>query len=157
MDDAKINAIVDAVVRELLAAKALQSASQAAAVPAPVPPAAAAPPAVAPAPRPAAPQVQVTPPSANGKGLTIDLPDPTGPEMRTKPGIKKPLNPDALDAMIASTTARIGVGRAGPRYRTASLLLFQADHAVTQDALLRDVDQKLLDEFGLFTVQTCIT
>jgi len=34
-----------------------------------------------------------------------------------------------------STTARIGVGRAGPRYNTASLLLFQGDHAVTQDAL----------------------
>jgi ethanolamine ammonia-lyase small subunit len=56
-----------------------------------------------------------------------------------------------------STTARIGVGRAGPRYSTASLLLFQGDHAVTQDALYRDVDQKLLDQFNLFTVQTKIT
>ena len=56
-----------------------------------------------------------------------------------------------------STTARIGVGRAGPRYSTASLLLFQGDHAVTQDALYRDVDQTLLDEFNLFTVQTKIT
>ncbi len=97
------------------------------------------------------------PSATNGKGLTIDLPDPTTPERRTQPGINKPLNPDALDAMIASTTARIGVGRAGPRYRTSSLLLFQADHAVTQDALMRDVDQKLLEAFGLFTVQTCIT
>jgi ethanolamine ammonia-lyase small subunit len=58
---------------------------------------------------------------------------------------------------MASTTARIGVGRAGPRYSTAELLLFQGDHAVTQDALYRDVDQKLLDEFNLFTVQTKIT
>jgi ethanolamine ammonia-lyase small subunit len=58
---------------------------------------------------------------------------------------------------MASTTARIGVGRAGPRYSTASLLTFQADHAVTQDALYRDVDPKLLDELGLFTVQTRIT
>ena len=30
-------------------------------------------------------------------------------------------------------------------------------HAVTQDALHRDVDQKLLDDLGLFTVQTNIT
>jgi ethanolamine ammonia-lyase small subunit len=58
---------------------------------------------------------------------------------------------------MASTMARIGVGRAGPRYSTASLLTFQADHAVTQDALYRDVDQKLLDDLGLFTVQTRIT
>ena len=58
---------------------------------------------------------------------------------------------------MASTTARIGVGRAGPRYSTASLLLFQGDHAITQDALYRDVEQKLLDEFNLFTVQTKVT
>ena len=89
--------------------------------------------------------------------MTIDLPDPTVPEHRYKTGGQQTANPDALEALIASTTARIGVGRAGPRYRTASLLLFQADHAVTQDALMRDVDQNLLDEFGLFTVQTCIT
>ena len=58
---------------------------------------------------------------------------------------------------MAATSARIGVGRAGPRYSTASLLLFQGDHAITQDALYRDVDQKLLDEFNLFTVQTKVT
>lgn len=58
---------------------------------------------------------------------------------------------------MASTSARIGVGRAGPRYKTNALLLFQGDHAVTQDALYRDVDQKLLDEFNLFTVQTKVT
>ena len=62
-----------------------------------------------------------------------------------------------MKALVESTTARIGVGRAGPRYNTASLLLFQGDHAVTQDALYRDVDQKLLDEFNLFTVQTKVT
>lgn len=153
MDDAKINAIVDAVVRELLATKAQQQIGREALAPAAAPVPAAS--ATQNNPRPAAPQVQA--PSSNGKGITIDLPDPTVPESRTKPGVSKPLNPDALDAMIASTTARIGVGRAGPRYRTASLLLFQADHAVTQDALMRNVDQNLLDEFGLFTVQTCIT
>lgn len=165
MDDAKINAIVDAVVRELLAAKAAQAA---AAKPAAIPQPAAAPaaysngggiaavqpptPVTIPRPIPTA-----AAPAANGRGINIDLPDPTVPELRTKPGIQRPLNPEALDSMIASTTARIGVGRAGPRYRTASLLLFQADHAVTQDALMRDVDQKLLDEFGLMTVQTCVT
>ena len=62
----------------------------------------------------------------------------------------------ALQELINSTSARIGVGRAGPRYNTASLLLFQGDHAVTQDALYKDIDQKLLDEFGLFTIQTNI-
>jgi ethanolamine ammonia-lyase small subunit len=89
--------------------------------------------------------------------LTIDLPDPATDDLRYKPRVKDPKDPAALKELIACTTARIGVGRAGPRYNTASLLLFQADHAVTQDALYRDIDQKLLDEFGLFTVQTNVT
>jgi ethanolamine ammonia-lyase small subunit len=155
MDDAKINAIIEAVVKELLAAKAISPAT------APVMPASAPAPVVA-APAPAwqapAPAAQSNGHSQpNGRGLTIDLPDPTTPEFRYKPAVKNAKDPEALEALVASTTARIGVGRAGPRPRTASLLLFQADHAVTQDALMRDVDPSLLDSFGLFTVQTCIT
>jgi hypothetical protein len=59
--------------------------------------------------------------------------------------------------LIASTGARIGVGRAGPRPLTRSLLLFQADHAVTQDAIFGDVPQALLERFGMFAVQTQVT
>ena len=89
--------------------------------------------------------------------LTIDLPDPTLPEARTQHGIQNPVNLEGLKALISSTTARIGVGRAGPRYRTRSWLLFQADQAVTQDTLLRDVDENLLKDLGVFSVQTNIT
>lgn len=148
MDDAKINAIVEAVVKELMAARAQSSiASQPSSV-------GGAQPATA----------EVRPPTSRPEGvqrptsgLTIDLPDPTLAEFRYKPRVKNPKDPEALKALIASTTARIGVGRAGPHYNTYSLLLFQADHAVTQDALYKDVDQKLLDDLGLFTVQTRIT
>ena len=90
-------------------------------------------------------------------GLTIDLPYAASESLRYQPGVNNPKDPAALKELIASTSARIGVGRSGPRYTTASLLLFQGDHAVTQDALYREVDQKLLDEFNLFTVQTRIT
>ncbi|MBI3176904.1 MAG: ethanolamine ammonia-lyase subunit EutC [Chloroflexi bacterium] len=135
MDDAQLNAIIDAVVKELIAAQAVAPAR-------PAEPVAAS----SPAPTPA------TPPG----GLAIDLPDPALPEHRYQPRVQRAKNPDALPALIAATTARVGVGRAGPRYRTASLLLFQADHAITQDALYRDVDPKLLDDLGLFTVQTNI-
>lgn len=156
MDDSKINAIVEAVVKELVAAGALagtpQGNGQTEQPPAPAAPAAPVAPA---APRSQAANGQGM--AGNGRNLTIDLPDPTVAALRYKAGVKNAMDPDALEALIASTTARIGVGRAGPRYRTNSLLLFQADHAVTQDALMRDVDPKLLDEFGLFTVQTRIT
>jgi ethanolamine ammonia-lyase small subunit len=61
---------------------------------------------------------------------------------------------DGLEALMESTTARIGVGRAGLRPVTGQLLAFQADLAVTKDALTRVVDPGLLDELGLFTVRT---
>lgn len=145
MDDAKLAAIVDAIVRELQASGAVKAPDSAAA--APVSAALSAPSAVPVKPRPA----------TSTANLSIDLPDPTRDEERYKPRVKNPRDAQGLQALMASTTARIGVGRAGPRYSTASLLLFQGDHAVTQDALYRDVDQKLLDEFNLFTVQTKIT
>jgi ethanolamine ammonia-lyase small subunit len=89
--------------------------------------------------------------------ISIDLPDPTLPEHRYKPRLQQAQDPDALAALIASTTARIGVGRAGPRYNTCALLLCQGDHAITQDALMSDVDQHVLDDLDLFTVHTNIT
>ncbi len=150
MDDSKINAIVEAVVKELMAARALTSAPAAEVVASPAPVASFADPRSAAAGKLA--ESAISRPSSSA--LTIDLPDPTIPEARYKPRVKNARDPEALKALIASTTARIGVGRAGPHYNTFSLLLFQADHAITQDALYRDVDQKLLDDLGLFTVQT---
>ena len=148
MDDARIREIVEAVVRELQAAGAVKSTESS----------------VSSAPSSAAganPPASVVPaqsrPSTSHSNLSIDLPDPNLPAYRSKARVKNPKDAAGLNALIASTTARIGVGRAGPRYSTASLLLFQGDHAITQDALYRDVDQKLLDEFNLFTVQTKIT
>ncbi len=141
MDDAKLNEIVESVVRQLIAAGAVSG----------IQPAGAAVPLNQPAPAP------ISAPPTSNLGLTIDLPDPTSEDLRYKARVKNPCDPAALTELINSTTARIGVGRAGPRYNTASLLLFQGDHAVTQDALYRDIDQKLLDEFGLFTVQTNVT
>jgi ethanolamine ammonia-lyase small subunit len=156
MDDTKLNEIVEAVVRQLVAAGAV-SGTQPSAIPA-----------LSNQPNSgtsALPVVQQasqlsenkTVPSTTKIELTIDLPDPTSHDLRYKPRINNPKDPSALKELIISTSARIGVGRAGPRYNTASLLLFQGDHAITQDALYRDIELKLLDEFGLFTVQTNIT
>ena len=89
--------------------------------------------------------------------LSIDLPDPTTDDMRLKPGVDDPIDPDGMNALMSTTTARIGGGRAGTRLRTKSLLLFQSDLAVTQDTLYRDVDPQILAQFKLFTVQTQIT
>ncbi|RPJ23227.1 MAG: ethanolamine ammonia-lyase subunit EutC [Chloroflexi bacterium] len=147
MDDAKLAAIVDAIVRELQQSGAVRTrASDSGSAP------------VASTTYSAPSAVPVQSRTATSTAnLSIDLPDPTLPEYRYKPRVKSPKDGEGVKALVASTTARIGVGRAGPRYSTASLLLFQGDHAITQDALFRDVEQKLLDEFGLFTVQTKVT
>src|SRR6266508_3779023 len=145
MDDAKLAAIVDAIVRELQASGAVR-------------PSASDPAASDSVSTTLSSAVPVKPRTATStSNLSIDLPDPTLDEHRYKPRVKNPKDANGVKALVESTTARIGVGRAGPRYNTASLLLFQGDHAVTQDALYRDVDQKLLDEFNLFTVQTKVT
>ncbi len=63
--------------------------------------------------------------------LTIDVPDPT-----------------------ARMPARLGLGRAGARPRTRAQRVFDADHALTQDALTETVPPELLEELGLFSVDS---
>ena len=100
-----------------------------------------------------APQVEVVKPEG-GQSPGIDLPDPSLAENRQKLGVVNPFDPDGLLNLCSTTNARLGVGRAGPRPKTESLLLFQADHAVTQDAIFGVVDEDILNQFDLFTVQT---
>lgn len=94
---------------------------------------------------------------ASGGDPSLDVPDPTVPEERRRIGVENPANPAGLANLAGSTYARLAVGRAGPRPRTRTMLLFGADHAVTQDAIFGDVPTELLDQFGLFTVQTKVT
>ncbi|SHN68869.1 ethanolamine ammonia-lyase subunit EutC [Desulfitobacterium chlororespirans] len=68
--------------------------------------------------------------------------------------VSKPVNLEAIKAMKATTPARIGIGRAGARMKTASLLKFLADHAVAQDAVFTDVSPEFLNRMNLFAVQS---
>lgn len=67
-----------------------------------------------------------------------------------------PYEPAALQAIVASTPARVAVGRTGngTRYRTNTLLRFRADHAAAKDAVMSDVDPQLLAKLGMFEVRT---
>lgn len=103
-----------------------------------------------PAPATAEPQRSVI--SRSGGELVIDLADPTRDEARHALLVEHPADPDGLRNLMATTSARLGVGRAGPRPRTQTALLFQADHGVTQDAIYGVVPQAVRDAFNLFTV-----
>lgn len=92
--------------------------------------------------------------SGNGNGLVIDLPDPTLPEARKQVGVDNPYDLEGLKNLKASTTARVGVGRAGPRPKTGTLLLFQSDHGVTQDSIYGEVPEELLTKLNIFCVES---
>ena len=80
--------------------------------------------------------------------------DILSPEIKSRPLIEKPHDAQALLRMKKRTSARIGVGRAGPRLKTLNMLKLRADHAKARDAVFADVSQELLDRLGLFKVQT---
>ncbi|MEM4781519.1 MAG: ethanolamine ammonia-lyase subunit EutC [Halalkalicoccus sp.] len=52
------------------------------------------------------------------------------------------------------TAARIGVGRAGHRPRTETLLDFRADHGLARDAVLTHVDEALIDAQEFVAIST---
>jgi ethanolamine ammonia-lyase small subunit len=65
-----------------------------------------------------------------------------------------PFDADAMAAMLRSTPARIGVGRAGTRYRTNTLLRFRADHAAAKDAVMSEVQEEIIARVGLVELTT---
>jgi ethanolamine ammonia-lyase small subunit len=85
-------------------------------------------------------------------------PLPTGEALLLPPdrgvNLGAAFDPAVMKAMLASTPARIGVGRSGARYRTNTLLRFRADHAAAKDAVLSEVDEKLVARLGLVELPT---
>src|SRR6185369_5177424 len=49
---------------------------------------------------------------------------------------------------------RAGVERTGTRYKTNTLLRFRADHAAAKDAVMSEVDDKLVARLGLVELTT---
>ena len=80
--------------------------------------------------------------------------DILSPEVKARPLLKNPCDSQALERMKKRTSARIGVGRAGPRLKTQTMLTLRADHAKARDAVFASVSQELLDRLGLFKVRT---
>jgi len=82
---------------------------------------------------------------------------PTGGKQevsRLLEGIENPFDADELKHLKEKTPSRIGVGRAGTRPKTSTLLKFRYDHAAAVDAVYGEVKKDLLKELDLFTVNT---
>ena len=74
--------------------------------------------------------------------------------VKARPLVENPCDEQALLRMKKRTPARIGVGHAGPRLKTQTVLTLRADHARAIDAVCADVSDELLERLGLFKVQT---
>ena len=92
----------------------------------------------------------------NSSDETCTSCEPIQLDSNTEIMVKNPHNMEALKMMRASTPARILMGRAGARQRTASYLNFLADHAAAQDAVYQDVSDEFLERTNLFKTQTIV-
>ena len=82
------------------------------------------------------------------------LPDITQIDLRKQLLVKKPKDREGYLAMKAKTPARLGIGRAGARYKTATMLRVRADHAAAQDAVFSDVSEEFIKKHQFVFVKT---
>jgi ethanolamine ammonia-lyase small subunit len=83
-----------------------------------------------------------------------ELPDITKIDLRTQYLVENPVNREAYAEQKAAAPCRLGIGKAGARYKTLPQLEFRAAHSAAQDAVFNDVDEEFIKSQGLFIVQT---
>lgn len=82
------------------------------------------------------------------------IPDVTEVDIRKQYLVKNPEHGEEYAELKANAPCRLGIGKAGARYKTDPQLQFRAAHSAAQDAVFSDVDQAFVDGMNLFTVQT---
>ncbi|MGB4658826.1 MAG: ethanolamine ammonia-lyase subunit EutC [Mobilitalea sp.] len=82
------------------------------------------------------------------------IPDVTETDIRKQYLVENPVNRDAFYDLKQYAPCRLGIGKAGARYKTDPCLQFRAAHSAAQDAVFSDVDQEFIEKMGFFTVQT---
>ena len=82
------------------------------------------------------------------------LPDITQVDIRKQYLVEQPKNGPAYLDLKAKTPARIGLGRSGARYKTATMLRVRADHAAAQDSVFSMVDEEYVKRNHFIPVQT---
>ena len=82
------------------------------------------------------------------------VPDVTKLDLRKLYLVENGRDPEKFRKMKERTPARLGSGRAGPRYKTLTALRFRADHAAAQDAVFSQVPEDFAEKNGMTEVQT---
>ncbi len=82
------------------------------------------------------------------------VPDVTALDLRKLYLTEKPAQEERFRHLKEKTPARLGSGRAGPRYKTLTMLRFRADHAAAQDSVFSQVPEEFAKENHLVPLQT---
>lgn len=82
------------------------------------------------------------------------LEDLSQTDLRKVYNVENPQNPKAFLPLREKTPARLGVGRAGFRYPTKSMLRFRADHAAARDSVFRVIGDDFAKAHGLIPLKT---
>ncbi len=82
------------------------------------------------------------------------IPDVTKVDIRTQYLVNNPMNGEAYMEQKQYAPCRLGIGKAGARYKTDPMLQFRAAHSAAQDAVFSEVDAEFVKRMNLFTIQT---
>ena len=82
------------------------------------------------------------------------VPDVTKLNLRELYLVDNPADGEKFKRMKEKTPARLGSGRAGPRYKTLTMLRFRADHAAAQDAVWSELEADFAKEHDLLPTKT---
>ena len=82
------------------------------------------------------------------------VPDITELDLRKLYLTQDPADKTRFAKMKQRTPARLGMGKAGPRYKTLTMLRFRADHAAAQDAVFSEVDGDFAKKYDLLPTKT---
>ena len=102
----------------------------------------------------------------NSDGLTTEsvvkvddgfIPDVSAIDIRKQYLVETPLNRDAYYDLKQYAPARLGIGKAGARYKTLPVLEFRAAHSAAQAAVFSPMDLEFVEKLNLFVVRTMCT
>ena len=82
------------------------------------------------------------------------VPDVTKLNLRELYLVDNPADGEKFRKMKMKTPARLGSGRAGPRYKTLTMLRFRADHAAAQDAVWSELEADFAKEHDMLPTKT---
>ena len=82
------------------------------------------------------------------------IPDITEVDIRKQYLVENPEHGEEYAELKFNAPCRLGIGKAGARYKTLPQLEFRAAHSAARDAVFNDVDEEFVKSQGLFIVQT---